>query len=189
MQFNKNNFSAIFLLFTLITNNAFSGSNNIASKKISELEGVYKNRFTNMLYDGPGEKYTSEDIVEIIRYSDDEIYFRVELKFSNGHSCSKWGIAKYSNSEFTHKSSEEPIIGTESCSLKISTNKKNLIITDRQNNSSKSTCQQYCGARGSLSDYKISLSKKREIKYLPIIKKSDQYIQAIDEYEKINLVK
>ncbi|MGZ4970683.1 MAG: hypothetical protein ACXV8O_19655 [Methylobacter sp.] len=189
MIFNKNSFFAILLLFALITNDAFSDSNDIASIRISKLEGVYKNRFTNMLYDGSGEKYTSEDIVEIVRYSGDEIYFRVELEFSNGHSCSKWGIAKYNNNTFTYKSSEKPIIGTESCSLKISTDKKNLIITDRQSDNSNSTCQQYCGARGSLSNYKISLSKKREIKYLPIIKKSDQYIEAIDEYEKINLAK
>jgi hypothetical protein len=152
-----------------------------SSDLIRKIEGVYKHRFGNGLVSG--EKYQSEDIVEIVGYSDDAIYFRASLQFYNGHSCGISGIAKFSNDAFVYKSD---MYQTEQkvCTLKISSNSGSLNITDRISAESPSTCSAYCGARGSLSSYEIGQAKKRKIRYMPLILKSRQYVEAVEEYQK-----
>ena len=147
---------------------------------IENIEGVYKHRFTNSLV--TGEKYQSEDIVEIVRYSSDAIYFRVKLAFYNGHGCGIYGIAKYSEGAFVYKDSfsSDP---KEICTLKVIPGQKVLSITDTVDENVQSTCSRYCGARGSLTDYEIEMEKKRKIRYMPIILKSVQYLEAVEEYE------
>ncbi len=152
-----------------------------ASQIIKKIEGVYKERFENALVSG--EKYQSEDIIEIVPYSSDSIYFRISLQFYNGHSCGIYGIAKYNENAFIYKSGDEQ---TEQriCTLKISADENALRITDRLTPTSASTCSAYCGARGSLGKYDVSLDNKRKIRYMPIILKSRQYTEAVDEHKK-----
>lgn len=148
---------------------------------IKNIEGVYKSRFENGLVSG--ETYQSEDIIEIVRYSPETIYFRVSLQFFNGHTCGLSGIAKYVDEAFVYKS-EVSSPEQRACTLKISAKKDVLHITDRVNADSASTCREYCGIRGSLGDYSIDRSKKRKIRYLPIVLKSRQYIDAVEEFKR-----
>ncbi|GGY77937.1 hypothetical protein GCM10011613_23160 [Cellvibrio zantedeschiae] len=158
--------------------------------KINSIEGVYKRRFENMLYDGSGEKFTSEDVVEIVRYSSDAVYFRAALKFANGHACSIWGIAKYDNGSYIYKSNEKPIVSEmQPCTLKISSDNEYLTLTDTLTEDSSGTCRQHCGARGSLSNYKIAISQKRKIRYMPIILKSVQYSESVSAYNEASTLK
>lgn len=165
-----------------ISNFCMGAENTVAASQIiKKIEGVYKERYENALVSG--EKYQSEDIIEIVPHSPDSIYFRVSLHFYNGHSCGIYGIAKYSDNAFIYKSGDEQ---TEQriCTLKISTDENTLHITDRLTPTSASTCSAYCGMRGSLGKYNVGLNKKRKIRYMPLILKSRQYAEALEEYKK-----
>lgn len=155
---------------------------DLAASEIRKIEGVYKYRFVNGYVDG--KKCESEDIIEIVGYQPDSIYFRVELNFANYHSCGIYGIAKFSEGYFLYKEKHGLITGN-TCAIKISSDAKNLKITDMVDKNSESTCHYYCGARGSLSHYDIDIKKKRKIRYLPIILKSNQYRAAVDEYNAV----
>src|SRR5262249_10457439 len=65
-----------------------------ATQLIDQIEGVYKKQFANALVDGT--KYTSEDILELVRVSPDTLYFRTHLEFYNGHECELYGLARFS---------------------------------------------------------------------------------------------
>src|SRR5258707_8606667 len=51
----------------------------IAVTAIKKIEGVYKTRFANSTVHD--EHFTSENILEIVPYGGDKIYFRVHLEF------------------------------------------------------------------------------------------------------------
>src|SRR5436190_18737451 len=57
-----------------------------------QLAGVYKRSFANGTVDG--DKYTSEDVLEIVPVGPRTAYVRARLQFYNGHSCSMYGIAR-----------------------------------------------------------------------------------------------
>ena len=179
----KPSYPILFALACFCVTSSCLASDNTAkpSTLIKKIEGVYKHRFENGLVSG--EKYQSEDIVEVVRYSDDAIYFRASLQFYNGHTCGISGIAKFSNDAFVYTSDRyqaEPKV----CRLTLSSKKGALHITDRADDESSSTCSAYCGARGSLSNYEIAQTKKRKIRYMPLILKSRQYVEAVEEYQK-----
>lgn len=148
---------------------------------IEELQGVYKFRFMNSLV--TGERYQSEDIVEIVPFDDSHIYIRAHLDFANGHQCSIWGIAGYSNGAFVYRDPEKFSIERPPCTLKISTTEKNLVLTDIDSSTELSTCRWYCGARGSFSNYSIARSSKRRIRYIERLTASSQYLEAVEAFK------
>jgi len=178
-SFNKKHlvFALISLLSINSNSNEYSGS---PLDIIQDLEGVYKFQFANRIV--TGEKYQSEDIIEIVKYSDDAIYFRVKLNFENEHRCNIYGIAKYDNGSFIYREKSSGL-SQQVCTLKISTENNYLKLSDL-NGDSGSTCISYCSARGSLSGYQTSLERKRKIRYMPIILKSVEYQSSVDEYNK-----
>ena len=52
---------------------------------IEAIEGVYRHRFTNG--DIAGDKYTSEDVLELVKLTPETGYFRIHGEFFNGHIC------------------------------------------------------------------------------------------------------
>lgn len=166
----------IFLLSPALT----EAADNSSAALIEELHGVYKSRFMNSLV--TGERYQSEDIVEIVPFDDSHIYIRAHLEFANGHQCSIWGIAGYEDGTFVYREPEDAGTGSPSCTLKISTTENNLVFTDIDSASGLSTCSWHCGARGSFSNYSIARSLKRRIRYLERLKASSQYLEAVDAF-------
>ena len=167
-------------LLLIIAQEAFSQEYKNATELIQNIEGVYKVRFTDQF--SSGQKYEAEDILEIVSHSPNSIYFRAELKFANGHFCSVYGIASYINNSFVYEREfgEEP---KHKCVLNISVGANSIKISDL-NEKNESTCTQYyCGARGYLGKYEMSLEKKRKIRYMPIILKSKEYAFAESEYK------
>ncbi|MBB2484334.1 hypothetical protein H5407_03740 [Mitsuaria sp. WAJ17] len=152
-----------------------------ATALIQQLEGVYKHQFENALI--YGEKYRSEDIIELVRHSGDALYFRMDLQFFNGHSCAIHGVAKYHAGAFVYQGSEQRA-GQPPCRLTISAEKGELRVTDKAQEGARSSCSDHCGARGSLGGYAISLARKRKIRYMPTVLKSRQYREAVEAYEK-----
>ena len=141
------------------------GDDSEANKLIARLEGVYKTQFNNE--DVSGEKYRSEDVLEIVRVAKNAIYFKVHVDFSNGHSCGLFGKAIYSEiGQLAFKVNE--------CSGTIGIDGDDIRLDDRGG-----TCKAYCGARGSISDTHFPLSKKRVIRYMKSLKDSKDYKDAI----------
>ncbi len=147
---------------------------NTNPRLADELTGVYKRQFKTGLM-VPNRKrdqqITVEDVIELVKVANGKLYFRIELVFYNGHSCSIYGIAHQDENSFVYT----PTGHDESCKLVIKKQSQDLFIDD------KDTCQFACGARASLSEYTIPLTKKRPIKYLPLLLKSEEYKDAIYE--------
>jgi len=171
-----------YLAFIFLLVPAFSeAADSSSAALIEELQGVYKFRFMNSLV--TGERYQSEDVVEIVPFGDSHIYIRAHLDFANGHQCSIWGIAGYDNGAFVYHEPEEASSGRPSCTLKISTTGKHLVLTDIDNTAQLSTCRWHCGARGSFSNYSIARSSKRRIRYIERLKASSQYLEAVEAFK------
>jgi hypothetical protein len=150
----------------------FGGFAFSAAPAVDQIAGVYKKQFENGTIDGHG--YHSENILELVKYSDKALYFRVHLDFFNGHVCNAHGIAGASGETFQFRDKHY------GCELEISRSEKEVVLRDV----SDGNCQAYCGSRGSLSEVKFELAKKRKIRYLPVVLKSREYRQAVKDFEK-----
>lgn len=157
-----------------------------SAQLIDELQGVYKHRFLNRSYAvGDNETWQSEDIVEIVPYDDSHVYIRAHLEFANGHLCAIWGVAGYENGKFVYHDPDITMSndGSTACTLTISLTKTDLSLTDNVAPNRFSTCYRYCGARGTFSDYLITRSSKRKIRYLDRLKASRQYLEAVEKFK------
>src|SRR4029079_3267401 len=63
-----------------------------ANVNIDALAGGYKKTFPHADIDG--DRYHSENILEIVKVSPTAAYVRTHLEFFNGHICNIWGVAK-----------------------------------------------------------------------------------------------
>lgn len=149
-----------------------------APTMMKALQGVYKHRFPNGTVDG-SEKWMSEDVVEIVPMDNRHIYVRAELAFGNGHRCSIHGAAEFNHGQFTLYDPMDNADGPQPCTLRVSMDEKFLRLTDIHPDTGNASCRMYCGARGSLSNYTIARSARRDIRYLPRLKASTQYQEAL----------
>jgi hypothetical protein len=147
-----------------------SGSN----AAIQAMEGVYKKRFANSTVGG--EKYQSEDILEIVKFGKQEIYFRLHLEFFNGHVCNLFGIARYVDGRFVFRQASQGNDG--GCTLSFAKSDGSIRVSDVDG-----ACRdRYCGARGGFNDVKFPLSSRRGIRYRKRLLASRQYRQAVEEF-------
>jgi len=169
-------FRPALLALSLILGAGASHADPAADKLIGEIEGVYKHRFQNGLV--TGEKYESEDVVEIVRVDPDRIYVRAELQFFNGHECSISGIAKYDGGKFVYDAPADP--DTPACHFQVGVDGKAIRFGDADGACRASRC----GARGGLDGYTIGRDSKRRIRYMDRLKASTEYKQAVSELKK-----
>jgi hypothetical protein len=160
-------------VFWLLASSSNAGV-EAASRAISRCEGVYKTRFDNGTVSG--EKFESEDILEIVRYSADKIYFRLELVFFNAHRCSVAGIAQYEDGVFTYRRGAD---GAD-CVLKIHVNDKDIRFEDVDGECRK----YYCGARGGFTSVKFPAKSRRRIRYMKRLLASREYASAKAEHHR-----
>ena len=153
---------------------------NDPGQLIRDVEGVYKQ--THHLGNVDGDRYDAEDVVEIVQDAPDRIYFRAELNFYNGHTCSINGIAALKDDAFIYHAPKDTDASDAPCTLAIRLTDKDLVLYDRAGADSSSTCRDHCGMRGTLSGYTIPRNKKRVIKYMKKLLASDQYKQAVEEF-------
>ena len=145
-----------------------------AARVISMVEGVYKHRFENANIDG--EKYTSENILELVPVTDDSLYFKIHLEFYNGHECNLSGTAqlrKNGNFIFYKKS---PLNPDNYIRLQIKPTTEGIILRD---DGTERNFQ--CGARGGYDETTFSKKGRRVIKYMNRIKLSSDYKNALEE--------
>lgn len=155
----------------------------IASDTISELEGVYKLRGkTEIVIPGAASEIVEkEDVLEIVRHDDKHAYFRTRLYFANGHTCTLSGIAEQQGSELIYRQTAEIVPGLPVCVLKIKQAGESILLTDRWKKSQSTSCSSSCGARGSMQDVTFPMKSKRAIRYMPRLKESPQYANAVAE--------
>ncbi|KIL98094.1 hypothetical protein CCC_01155 [Paramagnetospirillum magnetotacticum MS-1] len=139
---------------------------------IDSLAGVYKHKFQNGSVDG--DKYVSEDIMEIVKLAPDRAYLRLALNFFNGHSCSFWGVVHVAGDSLVHRSNGR---SGEGCELSLRSRDGKLILDDKDGH-----CRAYgCGARGTFTGTSFPLTSRRDIRYLDRLKASSQFKEALDE--------
>jgi len=147
-----------------------------ATATIKRIEGVYKSRFANSTVQD--EHFESEDILEIVSYSPNAIYFRVHLEFYNGHTCDLYGIAAYENGSFVFHGKSD--VSDAICNLTIRADGGNVTLDDVGGN-----CRTYsCGARGGYHGVSFPIKSRREIKYMKRLKASHEYAEAAADFEK-----
>jgi hypothetical protein len=143
------------------------------------LAGRYYKQFADALVSG--EKYTGEDIVEIVPVGPHAAYLNVHLDYYNGHTCKVSGLARQQGDALVYR--DDPQAGDSDCTLKVSRNGGSLTLDDT-NRAGDATCAQYCGARGSLSGATLPYASQRPIRYMPRLKASQDYRDAVAEYAK-----
>jgi len=145
----------------------------VGSSLPETLAGVYKSQFKNALVDG--ETYRSEDILEIAPTAPDAAYVRAHLEFYNGHLCAIFGIAHVERNELVFRDSALANRATDGrCVLHVTRRADKITLSDEGG-----SCQDYCGAGGSLSDDSFPAASRRPIRYLARLKSSWQFKQAL----------
>jgi hypothetical protein len=117
-----------------------------------------------------------EDILEIVAYTSDKIYFRIHLEFYNGHTCDLLGIAKYEDGAFVYRG---PAGGTDICVLAIRPVNKDVTLEDVGGHCKSASC----GARGGYHGVGFPLTSRRAIRYMARLKASKEYANAVSEFE------
>jgi hypothetical protein len=163
------------MLATVIAVPLATTSARAAEPDIGRLAGVYKTTFKNGNI--AGDKYQSENILEIVKVSPTAAYIRTHLEFFNGHVCDIWGVAKAEGGALVNRGE----INTQGkpCVLSVKASGGKVVLEDKEGACAINTC----GARGMYNGTSFDLKRRRTIRYMKILLKSGQYLDAIDESE------
>jgi hypothetical protein len=140
---------------------------------LDKVAGVYKDRFQNSLVDG--SKFTSENILEIVKTSPDEAYFNTHLEFYNGHECELSGLAHVERDALVYRSQLPDTKGESEFRIRLTP--KTVRFEDPDGNYRAN----YCGERGGFDGIEFKLSARRPIRYMKRLLASDDYKEAIAE--------
>lgn len=142
---------------------------------VKSLAGRYSAHFQNGNVDG--DRYWSDDVVEIVPVDAYHAYFRVSLHFFNGHSCGLYGIAQARGATLDYRA--PPGRSESRCHMTLSHKGDWLNLDDHAG-----TCQAMCGARGGFAAEGLPWKSKRPILYLARVKGSDEYRSALAAWRK-----
>jgi hypothetical protein len=145
---------------------------------LGRIAGVYKEQFQNAFV--TGEKYPSEDVLEVVPVSNDAAYVRMDLEFSNGHSGQIYGIATYGRNTLIYDNGKA---GDEHCVVEYVWS-SDMVVTKADYEKTPG-CSFYHGAHGSLEGAKFSVKKRRDIGYMQRLKNSKEFKEAIEEYSRL----
>ena len=148
-------------------------------KDLSKLEGMYWYNFKNGLVDGT--EYESTDVLELVPYDKDSLYFRASLQFYNGHTCSIYGIAERDETRLTYYDTTSG----NGCVLHVVPTSTRMTLDDPTGQCREMTC----GARGSYGNENFSSKHKKKITYIAVLKNSSQYREAVVDYERLKSAK
>jgi len=158
------------------------GAQSTASKSearafLAKVAGVYKVQFQNG--DINGDKYQSEDILEVVPVDDNAAYVRMDLEFFNGHSGRIYGVAKYDHHSLIYDNGR---LGDERCVVEYIWSSDKIVT--KADYEKTPGCTTYHGARGTLDGAKFPLKKKQEIRYMQRLRDSREFKEAMDQYRK-----
>jgi hypothetical protein len=146
-----------------------------ANTPIDTLAGVYKTQFKNGNIDGG--KYESEDILEIVKVSPTAAYVKTHLEFFNGHVCNIQGIADRESPALVYHGPKN--IEGNPCELSVQIKQGKVTLDDKDGHCAIGTC----GNRGMYNGTAFELKRRRTIRYMDILLKSDDYRAAIAEHD------
>jgi hypothetical protein len=142
---------------------------------IDALAGVYKKQFKNGNISG--DKYDSEDILEIVKVTPGTAYVKTHLEFFNGHVCNIQGIADLDGAALVYHGPNN--IEGKPCELSIKIVGSKVTLNDKDGRCAIGTC----GNRGMYNHTAFELKRRRTIRYMDILLKSDDYKTAIDAHD------
>ena len=138
---------------------------------VGSVAGVYKERMTLSQVDGPD--YRAENVLELVRLSDRDAYFRTRLFFDNGHSCDMSGVARVSADVLVYR---EHMDNGRDCAFTIRVDNARITFDDAD-----SACRSYyCGMRGNFEDVEFALQSRRSIRYMTRLKHSREFVEALE---------
>jgi hypothetical protein len=146
---------------------------------LAKVAGVYKEQFQNAFVNG--EKYQSEDVLEVVPVGEHAAYVRMDLEFANGHSGRIYGVATYGKSSLIYDNGES---GDKHCIVEYVWS-ADMVVT-RADYEKTPGCSFYHGARGSLDDARFSVKKQRKIGYMQRLKDSREFKGAMEQYRKLS---
>ena len=146
-----------------------------ADGPIDTLAGVYKTQFKNGNISG--DKYDSEDILEIVKVSPKTAYIRTHLEFFNGHVCNIQGVADVEDSALVYHGPDN--IEGKPCQLSVRLVRGRVTLEDQEGHCAIGTC----GNRGMYNGTTFDLKRKRPIRYMKILLKSAEYKAAVKEHD------
>ena len=138
---------------------------------IASIAGVYKERMTLSQVDGPD--YRAENVLELVRLSDRDAYFRTRLFFDNRHSCDMSGVARVSADVLVY---HEHMDNGRDCAFTIRVDNARITFGDAD-----SACRSYyCGMRGNFEDVEFDLQSRRAIRTMKRLKASHEFLEALE---------
>jgi hypothetical protein len=144
---------------------------------LRKVAGVYKNQFHNSFVNG--EKYESEDILEVVPVDDLAAYVRMDLEFANGHSGRIYGVATYKKNSLVYDNGKP---GDERCIVEYVWS-GDAVVTHADYEKTPG-CLFYHGARGTLEGASFSVKKRQEIRYMDRLRNSREFKEALSGYRK-----
>ena len=157
-----------------------AGDSAKSDQILKNIAGVYKIKHRVELMDKPNSYDDKEDILEIVPISGVATYVKIRTYFTNAHKCAYQGVFEYkASNEFIAVS--KPYSRDNICVLKMTVDAKKIRFFDES--PVPYTCQSYCGSRGQLTATDFSNKSKRRIRYLPRLKNSDEYLEAVRDYK------
>jgi len=144
---------------------------------LSSVGGVYKAQFQNGNIDG--DKYLSEDILEVVPIDDHAAYVRMTLEFFNGHSGGIYGIAIYGKDSLMYDNGKD---GDQRCSVEYIWSSEKVVT--KADYDKTPGCSFYHGARGSLDSAEFLVKRKQTIRYMQRLKDSREFKEAMNAYRK-----
>jgi hypothetical protein len=166
------------LIFTAALLAVIGGATIAAVKSttaVQRLAGRYSEHFRNGNIDG--DKYWSDNVVEIVPIDPSHAYFKISLQFFNGHSCSLHGVARATGAGLDYFGSTKDY--APGCHMTLRRNGSHVLLDDHDG-----TCQSSCGARGGYGGDGLPWNSKRSISYQALIKGSSEYRAALDEWRR-----
>jgi hypothetical protein len=150
---------------------------------LEQAAGVYKRHFQNGAFLGPEgqvERYESEDILEVVPVSEHAAYIRMDLEFFNGHSGRIYGIASFlAPASLVY---DNGMSGEQRCVLEIEWTASAVVA--HADYAKTPGCSSYHGVRGSLDHAQFARSQRRTIRYLKLLKNSEEFKAAWEEYSR-----
>ncbi len=149
-----------------------------APLNLMTIAGVYKTRHPNGSV--TGEKWISEDILELEPITPTSTYFKAHFEFFNAHQCALHGVADVEGDTLVYldRSEDAKVVGGQ-CVLRLHLTKDRLTFEDPAG-----ACKRmYCGERGAWNGLAIERSRRRPIRYRERLIHSEDYWSARMEHD------
>lgn len=151
---------------------------------VQALAGRYSYHFQNNMMDG--EKYGSDDVIEIVPVANNAAYVRIALQFENAHTCDISGVFTEERDQLVYHQPLSPDFpppapssfeAMHPCVLRLSRIGSKLRFDDGLGSCHVTNC----GMRGTLTGA-LPFNSKRPITYMPLLQASEQYNRAMAEW-------